>query len=89
MSNTKLEKNKLAKRRRKVAHPLSRQREQKPVEKPRMMARERILNQLHDLIVACEELFDEHGEACCCEACCVVSNLIGSLRVFRMILEIS
>jgi len=53
------------------------------------MARERILTQLHDLIVACEELFEEHGEACDCEACCVVSNMVGSLRVFRLILEIS
>jgi hypothetical protein len=54
-----------------------------------MMGRERILTQLHDLIAACEELFEEHGEACSCEACCVVSNLVGSLRVFRLILEIS
>jgi len=57
--------------------------------RPQMMARERILTQLHDLITACEELFAEHGEACSCEACCVVSNLVGSLRLFRMILEIS
>ncbi len=66
-----------------------RQHEQKLVSRPQMMARERILHQLQDLIAACEELFAEHGAACCCEVCCLVSNLIGSMRVFKMILEIS
>ena len=66
-----------------------RQHEQKLVSCPQMMARERILHQLQDLIAACEELFAEHGGACCCEPCCLVSNLIGSVRVFKMILEIS
>jgi hypothetical protein len=70
-------------------HPLPRQRQQKPVSRPQLMAREQILNQLHDLITACEELFEQHGEACACEACCVVSNMVGSLRMFRMVLEIS
>jgi hypothetical protein len=77
------------KRRRKAVHPLPRQQEHKPVMQPQMMARERILTQLSDLISACEELFAEHGEACSCEACCVVSNAVGSLRILRMILEIS
>ena len=89
MSKVKKSRNRSIRPRRKVTHPLARQREQKPVSHPRLMARERILTQLHDLIVACEELFEEHGEACDCEACCVVSNMVGSLRVFRLILEIS
>jgi hypothetical protein len=53
------------------------------------MPRERILAQLHDLVVACLELFDEHGPECDCESCCVVSNFVGALRLFRMVLEIS
>jgi hypothetical protein len=73
----------------KRAHPVPRHRQQKPVSHPRLLARARILDQLHDLIVACRELFDEHGEACECEACCVVSNFVGALRLFRMVLEIS
>jgi hypothetical protein len=89
MPDARSQPNSRGKRRRKTVHPLPRQREHKPVSKPTLMARERILSQLHDLIVACEELFAEHGEACACEACCVVSNLIGALRLFRMILEIS
>ena len=89
MSKVKKSRNRSIRPRRKVTHPLARQREQKPVSHPRLMARERILTQLHDLIVACEELFEEHGEACDCEACCVVSNMVGSLLVFRLILEIS
>lgn len=77
------------KSRRKPAHPLPRQRTHKFVSTPRMMARQQILTQLHDLIVACEELFSAHGEGCDCEACCTVSNLVGALRLFRLILEIS
>jgi hypothetical protein len=76
-----------ARRKRKLIHPLSRQRQQKPLSRPQLIAREQILNQLHDLITACEELFEQHGEACACEACCVVSNMVGSL--FRTVLEIS
>jgi len=57
--------------------------------KPTMMAREQILSQLSDLITACEELFEQHGEACACEGCCLVSNIVGCLRLFRMILEIT
>ena len=89
MANAKKHKNRVRTRRRKVVHPLPPQREHKPVMQPQMMARERILTQLSDLISACEELFAEHGEACSCEACCVVSNAVGSLRILRMILEIS
>jgi hypothetical protein len=89
LANAKKHKNRVRKRRRKLVHPLPLQREHKPVMHPQMMARERILTQLSDLISACEELFAEHGEACSCEACCLVGNLVGSLRIFRMILEIT
>jgi len=54
-----------------------------------MMARERIVSQLSDLITACEELFEEHGEECACEGCCLVTNFVGSLRLYRMVLEIT
>lgn len=54
-----------------------------------MMARQQIVLQLHDMIVACEELFKAHGEGCECEACCVTSCMVGSLRAFRLLLEIS
>jgi hypothetical protein len=77
------------KRIQKPAHPLSRQREQKPLSQPFLMAREHILAQLQDTIASCDELFENHGETCLCEACCVVSNMVGCLRVFRMVLEIS
>jgi hypothetical protein len=69
--------------------PLPRQRQQKPVSRPTMMARERILSHLSDLIRACEELFEEHGDECCCDGCCLVSNAVGMLRIFRMTLEIT
>ena len=74
---------------RKALGRLPRQRQQKLLPLPQMMARERILRQLDDLIGACEDLFQEHGVACSCEACCAVSNLIGSVRAFKMILAIS
>ena len=89
MASSKVNRAQSRRRRRKAVHPLPRQREHKPVMQPQMMARERILTQLSDLISASEELFAEHGEACSCEACCLVSNLVGALRIFRMILEIS
>jgi hypothetical protein len=73
----------------KAAQPLSREREPKPLSVPRQLQREQLLNQLHDLIVACAELFDEHGTECDCETCAVTSNFIGALRLFRLILEIS
>jgi hypothetical protein len=71
------------------ARPLPREREPKPLAKPRQLQRERLLAQLHDLTVACEELFDEHGIECDCETCSVVSNFVGALRLFRLVLEIS
>ena len=76
-------------RRRKPTHPLAHQAQQKPISAPIQQARPRILDQLTDAIAACNELFEEHGEACTCEGCCLVSNLVGSLKVFRMILEIT
>ena len=89
MPRTREERGKRARRRKQPRHPLPRQRQQKPVSKPTMMAREQILSQLSDLITACEELFEQHGEACACEGCCLVSNVVGSLRVFRMVMEIT
>lgn len=93
MPTRRAQRQKLAKPRqrgtRKGLAKLPRQEQQKLVPRPQMMARERILNHLEDLVGACEDLFAEHGAACACEACCVVSNLIGSVRVFRMLLAIT
>jgi hypothetical protein len=75
--------------RKKPIQPPPRQHQLKPVSQPRQIQRERILSQLHDLIVACEELFDEHGTECDCETCSVVSNFVGALRLFCMVLKIS
>jgi hypothetical protein len=54
-----------------------------------MMARERILGQMSDLVAACEEFFQEHGEECTCDGCCLVSNFVGSLRLYEMVLGIT
>jgi len=89
MPRTREERGKRRRRRMQPRHPLPRQVEQKPVFRPTMMARERIVSQLSDLITACEELFEEHGEECACEGCCLVSNFVGSLRLYRMVLEIT
>jgi hypothetical protein len=70
-------------------HPLPRQHQQKPLSKPTMMARERILGQMSDLVAACEEFFQEHGEECTCDGCCLVSNFVGSLRLYEMVLGIT
>jgi len=51
--------------------------------------RRRIINGLHDTIGSCEDLFTQHGPECECELCCFVSNLVGSLRIFQVLLEIS
>ena len=77
------------KRRRKPAHPLPRQKEHKPVSPPRQLGRERLLSQMTDLIAGCREQLEGHGEACDCDTCCVVSNFVGALRLFRLVLEIS
>jgi hypothetical protein len=69
--------------------PLPRQHEQKLVPHPTLMARKRIVDHLNDTIGACEDLFHEHGESCSCETCCVTSNLVGAVRVFHMLLQIS
>jgi len=44
---------------------------------------------MSDLVAACDELFAEHGEECTCDGCCLVSNFVGSLRLYRMVLEIT
>ena len=53
------------------------------------MARAEIRTQLHDTIAACEELFQAHGPACSCDFCCLASNLVGAIRVFHMLVEIT
>jgi hypothetical protein len=73
----------------KLATLLQKHRQSKPVSTPLMMARERIVSQLSDLVVAHEELFEEHGEGCACDCCCIASNMVGTLRIFKMILEIT
>jgi hypothetical protein len=69
--------------------PLPRDREPKPLSIPRQMQRDQLLGQLHDLVVACEELFEAHGASCDCETCSVASNFVGALRLFRLVLQIS
>jgi hypothetical protein len=54
-----------------------------------MQTRARLLANLGDAIDTCEALFQEHGEECECDFCSLVSNLVGSLKVFRMLLEIT
>ena len=76
-------------RRRRPARPLPRQSEQKLVTRPMLMARAEIRTQLHDTIAACEELFQAHGPACSCDFCCLASNLVGAIRVFHMLVEIT
>lgn len=71
------------------APALQRQATHKPIRTPTMIARERIGSQMSDLIAACEELFDEHGAECCCDGCALVSNFVGSLRLYLMLLEIT
>lgn len=68
---------------------LSRQRQQKPVRQPTQQTRSRITSHLDDAIGATEDLFHEHGADCECEVCCLVTNMVGAVRVFRMLLEIT
>jgi hypothetical protein len=75
--------------RRKLAKILSKHRQAKPVSTPLMKARQQILSQMSDLIAAHEELFEQHGEACECDACCLVSNMLSTIRIFKMLLESS
>jgi hypothetical protein len=59
MPRTREERGQRLRRRKQPRHPLPRQRQMKPLSKPTMMARERNLNQLSDLITAYEELFED------------------------------
>jgi tRNA1(Val) A37 N6-methylase TrmN6 len=68
---------------------LARQQVQKPVSQPLLAARAEIQLQLHDTIIACEELFKSHGQACTCDCCSLVSNFVGAIRLFHMLLEIT
>jgi hypothetical protein len=76
-------------KRQKVQRKLSRHGEQKLVSAPQLQARKRILALLNDTIGSCDDLFAQHGEGCNCEVCCLVSNLVGGLRIFKMLLEIT
>ena len=76
-------------KRRNSTDELPRQRPQKPIAQPTMMVRARIVSQLDDVIGSCEDLFAEHGEDCSCENCAVVSNAVGSVRIFQMLLSIT
>lgn len=78
-----------SKRHRKPLGSLPRQRIQKTISQPRLLAREEILRQLSDSIAACNELLRGHGEGCDCDPCRVTSCMIGSLHAFRLLLEIS
>jgi hypothetical protein len=68
---------------------LPRQQAQKPVSQPMQLSRSRLLSHLNDAVGACDDLFAEHGEDCECETCRLVSNLVGGLRVFVMLLQIT
>jgi hypothetical protein len=62
---------------------------QKPISQPTQQTRFRIQSHLDDAIGACEDLFREHGLTCECPTCRCVSNVVGALRVFHMVLQIS
>jgi hypothetical protein len=81
--------NKSDRGRQKLAKLLPKHRHNKPVSTPMMKGRQQILSQMSDLIVAHEELFEEHGEACQCDACCMAANMVGTIRIFKMLLEIT
>jgi hypothetical protein len=68
---------------------LARQHVQKPVSQPLLAPRAEIQVQLRDTIAACEELFKAHGAECTCDCCCLVSNFVGALHLFHMLLEIT
>lgn len=78
-----------ARRKRPALASLPKPAEQKAVFEPNLHARKRILDNLHDTIGSCDDLFEQHGQGCGCEICCLVSNLVGALRVFEMLLHIT
>lgn len=61
----------------------------KPAMIPTQIERREIGIHVSDLLDACEGLFKQHGDSCTCELCCLVSNMVGSLRLYRMLLEIT
>jgi hypothetical protein len=63
--------------------------EQKFVMEPNLQARKRILDNLHDTIGSCQDLFEQHGQGCQCEVCFLVGNFVGSIRIFEMLLHIT
>ena len=64
----------------KPAKPLSREPEPKPLSNPRQMQRAQILLQLHDLIAACEELFESDGEGARAESAVVVVSHVSPIK---------
>ena len=78
-----------ARRKRPALASLPKLAEQKLVSEPQLQVRNRILNDLHDTIGSCEDLFEQHGEGCPWEVCCLVGNFVGSIRIFEMLLHIT
>ena len=68
---------------------LSKQRAHKPAMQPHLHVRQRLGSQLEDAIGSCDDLFAAHGESCACELCCLASNLVGTLRIFAMLVPIT
>ena len=66
-----------------------RQSTHKPAPTPTMQVRERMRVHLIDAVNACEDLFGEHGQECACEVCALVSNFVGSLRLYVMLINIT
>lgn len=76
-------------RQRKGAAQLHKQRQRRALRQPAQQGRHRIYSHLDDALGACADLVADHGEDCECETCCLVSNLVGAVRVFHMLLEIT
>ena len=85
--NRKPTKGSINRGRKKIAFP--KQSEQKLVSRPMQIPRAEIATQLRDTLAACEELFRAHGQACSCDLCTLVSNLVGVVRVFAMRVDIT
>lgn len=67
-----------ARRKRLALANLPKPAEQKIVSQPNLQTRKRILDNLHDTIGSCEDLFDQHGQECRCEVSSHWRTLFGS-----------
>jgi hypothetical protein len=74
---------------RKPAIKLARRATHKPVSAPLNMPRAEIHRQLTDAIASCRELFGAHGPECACDLCALVSSFVGSVEIYRMLVEIT